>query len=223
MWPNGKESLHSLPEDSVLSVIDFAENYNFGEQNEVQEAHWDSLNVNILVHIIYHLNPVINPNRKETWLLKEIHFYILDDGKHDTLFVQYCLLLHWNQMTKGGFTPTQHYVWSDGCVKQFKSAWPFYFVSRYLEVMGDVACYGLFLGLVMGKGNMMGLALWWSECCGQNNWTHMGIWCEILKMWVFFKQSELVKLFVSNSCLIFPFEKGIGMSRWVMWTMTMNG
>jgi hypothetical protein len=22
--------------------------------------------------------------------------------------------------------------------------------------MGDVACYGLFLGLVMGKGNMMG-------------------------------------------------------------------
>lgn len=80
MWPNGKESLHSLLEDLVLLVIDFAENYNFAEQNEVQEAHWDSLNVNILVHIIYRLNPVIDSNRKETWLLKEIHFYEL--GKH---------------------------------------------------------------------------------------------------------------------------------------------
>jgi hypothetical protein len=39
MWPNGKESLHSLLEDLVLLVIDFAENYNFAEQNEVQEAH----------------------------------------------------------------------------------------------------------------------------------------------------------------------------------------
>jgi hypothetical protein len=61
-----KESLHSLLEDLVLSVIDFLENYTFARQNEVQEAHWHSLSVTIWMQINYHLNPTIDFNRKET-------------------------------------------------------------------------------------------------------------------------------------------------------------
>jgi hypothetical protein len=95
-----------------FSVIShrFRKNYTFAKQNEVQEAHWHSLSVTILVQIIYRLNPTTDPNRKKTQLLKEIHFYISNDGKRDTLFVQHRLLLHWNHMTKGGFIPTKQYV-----------------------------------------------------------------------------------------------------------------
>ncbi len=77
-----KESLCSLPNDVVLSIIDFTKNYTFIDQNEVQEAHWHSLNITILVHITYHLNLTRNPDIAKTRLLKEIHFYIFDDGKH---------------------------------------------------------------------------------------------------------------------------------------------
>jgi len=87
----------------VLSIIDSAKNYTFAEQNEVQEAHWHSLNVTILVHITYHLNPTSNLNRKKMRLLKEIHFYISYDSKLDTLIVQHYLLLHWNHMTRDSF------------------------------------------------------------------------------------------------------------------------
>jgi len=114
-----KESLHSLLEDSMLSVVGFAKFYTFAKQNEVQEAHWNSLNVTILVQITYYLNPTTDPNRKEMQLSKDVHFYISNDGKHDTLFVQHCLLLHWNHMTKGGFIPTKQYVWFNGCIGQF--------------------------------------------------------------------------------------------------------
>jgi hypothetical protein len=48
--------------------------------------------------------------------------------------------------------PTQHYVWSDGCVRQFKSTWPFYFVSQYPKIIGDCGMSWSFFGTSHGKG-----------------------------------------------------------------------
>jgi hypothetical protein len=45
------------------------------------------MNAIILVHITYWLNPYAYPKKLEIRLLKEIHFYIFYDGKHDNLFV----------------------------------------------------------------------------------------------------------------------------------------
>jgi hypothetical protein len=74
----------------------------FTEHIEVQEPHWHSLCITILVHITYRLNQNENLDVIETWLLKKIHFYISNDGKHDTSFLQHCLFLHWWYMTNGG-------------------------------------------------------------------------------------------------------------------------
>ena len=43
-----------FPDDVVVSVVDFAENYAFKEQNEVQSMHWYSSQVTIFVHITYY-------------------------------------------------------------------------------------------------------------------------------------------------------------------------
>ena len=120
-----KDCIQRFPRDVVVSVIDFAENYSFKEQNEIQSMHWYSSQVTILVHITYIRD-------KDDEVLKYIHFYISDDKDHDTLFVQHCLLLHCEWLAHQGFDfLKRHWVWSDGCAAQFKAARPFFFVSRY--------------------------------------------------------------------------------------------
>ena len=44
-------SMKEMPRDVLLSHIDFAENYSFEIQNEVQSMHWHSTQISILVHI----------------------------------------------------------------------------------------------------------------------------------------------------------------------------
>lgn len=120
-----KECIQRFPRDVVVSVIDFAENYSFKEQNEIQSMHWYSSQVTILVHITY----VWDEADK---VLKYIHFYISDDKEHDTLFVQHCMQVHSVWLQEQGFIfLKRHWVWSDGCTAQFKASRPFFYVSRY--------------------------------------------------------------------------------------------
>ena len=78
-----KECLHVFPDDVVVSVVDFAENYTFKEQNEIQYALVFLPGYNICPHHI------CADCKKYSY-----HFYISDDKTHDTLFVQHCFMLH---------------------------------------------------------------------------------------------------------------------------------
>ena len=100
-------------------------------QNETQSMHWRSVQVSILVHITYRLNPNWSNVNDEPLLLKEVHYYVSDDKVHDSLYVQHCFLMHWEFMKAHGFLPKNHIVWSDGCSGQFKSARAWYFITRY--------------------------------------------------------------------------------------------
>jgi hypothetical protein len=53
LWQNQqfKQSLKYFPNDTMVFVIDFVENYSFEVQNEMQSIHWHSYQVTILVHI----------------------------------------------------------------------------------------------------------------------------------------------------------------------------
>jgi hypothetical protein len=73
--------------NSIILVVDFAENYLFEIQNEVQSMHWHSYQVSILVHISFRHNPDLDPYDEDTWILNEYHFYISDDRLHDSAFV----------------------------------------------------------------------------------------------------------------------------------------
>ena len=125
-----KDCIAKFPTDVVVSVIDFAENYTFKEQNEIQSMHWFNFQVTILVQITY----VRTLSDK---VEKFIHFWISDDKLHDTLFVQHCLCLHSKWLKDQGFTFLQrHWVWSNRCAAQFKARRPLYFVCQYYQLAG---------------------------------------------------------------------------------------
>jgi len=103
-----KTGLAKISTDTMISVIDFAESYSFEVQNEVQSMHWHSYQVSILVHISWVKNPHPNLEDKSTRNIMQYHFYISDDRKQNSYFVQHCLQMHWEFVLEEGFTPKNH-------------------------------------------------------------------------------------------------------------------
>ncbi len=46
-------------------------------------------------------------------------------------------MLHWSHLQSERCTLAQHVVWTNGCSGQFKSAWAWYFLSRYPNLMAS--------------------------------------------------------------------------------------
>ena len=81
-----RECLKVFLTNTIVSVVDFAKNYSFKQQNEIQSMHWHTDQCTVLVHISY------CRGNKDDSIIKEMHFYISDDRLHHTLFVQHCFL-----------------------------------------------------------------------------------------------------------------------------------
>jgi hypothetical protein len=105
-------------------MVDFAKNYSFQMQNEVQSMHWHSYQISILVHITYRFDPNFDVHDDDSKILIEYHFYISNDRKLDSEFVQHRFGLHLRYISDQGLSPRWHYVWFDGCPNQFKSSKP---------------------------------------------------------------------------------------------------
>ena len=60
-----KTCIENLSPIASVSVIDFAENYSFKWQNEVQSQHWFSFHIMILVHITLQICPEWNEEDRE--------------------------------------------------------------------------------------------------------------------------------------------------------------
>lgn len=151
-WQDGecRRMMDNVPCGVLISHIDFAENYTFAIQNEVQSMHWFSSSITILVHITLFKAPPTDDS-EEGELIKHTHYYISDDKKHDSLFVQHCLLLHWKWLLAAGMKPSEHWVYSDGCTAQFKGAKAMYFVARY-PGLTECTMRWSFFGSGHGKG-----------------------------------------------------------------------
>ena len=80
----------------------------------------------MLVHILYrHAEQNVDhieSTSENRHIIKEYHFYISDDRTHDTCFVQHCFGKIYDSLKNRGITFNEHWIWSDGCVGQFKSA-----------------------------------------------------------------------------------------------------
>jgi hypothetical protein len=112
---------------------------------------WHSYQINILVHITYWSNSNSNAYDEDSKILTEYHFYFSDDCKHDSKFVQHCFGLHWRYISEG-LSPRWHYAWSNGCANQFKSSKPWYFVSRYPNMISGCKMMWNFSRSGHGKG-----------------------------------------------------------------------
>ncbi len=78
--------------------------------------HWHFSQVTILVHIVFWVDPTNGQGNDDKKIIKETNFYVLDDKEHNNLFMQHCLLMHWDWLSSQGIKPTHNWVWSDGCV-----------------------------------------------------------------------------------------------------------
>jgi hypothetical protein len=146
--------METLPEDTILSHVDFVENYGFQVQNEIQSSYYHSYQVTIMVHITYRVNLVANIASGEDRIVKEAHFWINDDKEHDTLDVQHCFTKHWAWLIERGIWPAQHIVFSHGCASQFKSCRPMFFVARYPALTGGCQMRWEYFGTCHGKGTL---------------------------------------------------------------------
>ena len=61
-------------------------------------------------------------------IIKEYHFYISDDRTHDTYFVQHYFGKIYDCLKNRGTTFNENWIWSDGCVDQFKSERSFFWL-----------------------------------------------------------------------------------------------
>jgi len=80
--------------------------------------------------VTYYITTVPRDNGDLANLVRETHYYISNDRSHDTLFMQYCLMLQWCWFTSNKLTPNTHCIFSDGCVDRFKGDRALYFVAR---------------------------------------------------------------------------------------------
>jgi len=63
--------MDNFPLDTILSQIDFAENYSFEMQNEIQSMHWHSFQITILVHITFNADQTIGQKNDDKKIIKE--------------------------------------------------------------------------------------------------------------------------------------------------------
>ncbi|KAJ8050292.1 hypothetical protein HOLleu_03436 [Holothuria leucospilota] len=109
------------PEKSVVIVMDFAENYSYAMQHEVQSSHWYIAQVT--------LHPMVAHYQCEcdqTSPVREAIHIITDDMKHDSHAVYKFVSTAVDHLTKvRGLSPQRLIQFSDGCTGQYKSKIPF--------------------------------------------------------------------------------------------------
>jgi len=110
----------TFPRGTILSIVDFAENYTLQPQNEIQSQYYHSEQVSLMVHITYRHGP--NSSEEQREILKEYHFYISDDRCHDFHYVRHCFIMFYDHLKGRNIQMDQHWIWSDGCAGQFKNA-----------------------------------------------------------------------------------------------------
>ena len=98
---------------------EFEWNYTFSPQREIQSEYYHSDQVTIFVHVLYRHAQASIDGRDSTPqsqdVIKECHFYVIDDREHDTLFVQHCFGLIYDSFKKNEVSFIEHWIWSDGC------------------------------------------------------------------------------------------------------------
>ena len=154
-----KKSRDVFGKGAILSIVNFAENYTFTLQKEIQSEYCHSDKVSILVHIMYRHAELdvdgFDSNENNREVIKEYHFYISDDRTHDTCFVQHCFGMLYKELSRRKITFKEHWVWLDGCAGQFKSACSFLWLSC-LHRNTDVHHTWRFFEMGHGKGEQNG-------------------------------------------------------------------
>ena len=86
----------TFPRGTILSVVDFAENYTLQPRNEIQSQYYHSKQVSLMVHITYRHGPNSREEKRE--IMKEYHLYVIDDRCHDFHYVHHCFIMFYDHL-----------------------------------------------------------------------------------------------------------------------------
>ena len=109
-----KDIKHNLLGNEVVALLDFAENYSYVIQDEVQSFHWNNSQCSLHPVIIYFLNSTKKICSKSFCIVSE-------DLLHDVSFVHEVqrIITTWIQIHLSHIDTITHF--SDGCAQQYKN------------------------------------------------------------------------------------------------------
>jgi hypothetical protein len=144
-----KKCKEELKENEVIVLGDFAENYKFVIQDEIQGFHWNKQTCT--------LHPIVLYYKKEGTLTQKSLCFISDDLNHDTCFVYEVIKQTVNHIKEEIFTtPSLMHYFSDGCAGQYKNYKNFINICLH-EKDFDVKCIWSFFATSHGKSPCDGL------------------------------------------------------------------
>ena len=120
----------TFPLETILSLVEFVENYTLQPQNEVQSQYYHSEHVSIMVHITYQHG--LDSNEENRVILKEIHFFISDDRTHDIHYVQHCFKLFYDHVIAMDI-PFHLVRWLCWIVQECTYIWMVVFVAHKIQ------------------------------------------------------------------------------------------
>jgi hypothetical protein len=143
-----KESKENLKKGEVLVHLDFAENYSFVVQDEVQSFHWNNTMATVHPFVVYY---------KEDDILCNRNFVVISECNiHDTVAV-HLFLGYLNDFLKTELPLTTKIIYfSDGCAAQYKNCKNFLNLCHHQEDFGIEAEWNFFT-TSHGKGPCDGL------------------------------------------------------------------
>ena len=144
-----KKCKEELKENEVIVLGDFAENYQFVVQDEIQGFHWNKQSATLHPIVLYYM--------KDNKLMEKSLCYISDDLNHDTCFV-YEVIKQTVQYIKAEIfaTPSMMRYFSDGCAGQYKNYKNFINLCLH-EKDFNVKCEWSFFATSHGKSPCDGL------------------------------------------------------------------
>ena len=117
-----KELKTNLKPNECIILGDFAENYQFIVQDEIQSYHWNTDQCTLHPVVIYYKDVEDNVQfENEDNIRHETICFISDDMEHDTCFVYQVQKLTSSHMKEKMPHITKVYYFSDGCGGQYKN------------------------------------------------------------------------------------------------------
>ena len=114
------------PKDWLISIVDFSENYRCTSQDEIAAAYYNYTQVTLLPMVTFY-----KCHDCKSSTVEESIVFITPDLVHDSHVVNKAVSMMLQHLEKErNFIPKHHVQASDGCLSQFKSKNPFFFLSQ---------------------------------------------------------------------------------------------
>ena len=114
--------LENLPEDTVILLRDFSEDYQCFSQDETKTEHFGRAKVSIHINVCFR-HALDGEERKDdsTNVVKELLVSIMDDSVHNSYATHHDKGLCVKYLKSVGYPLKKIFEWTDGCSAQYKS------------------------------------------------------------------------------------------------------